>query len=84
MSLSNPSQQPCWEKLALYGLHAKPSLIGFNRHAGRTSRTRAVSPETRERSPRALVKAPRRGFSARGALLPGWVLLPCGVATFAG
>jgi len=82
--LANASQQGLWEKLALYGLHGRPARIGFNAHAGRTSRARGVSVETRERAPRALRKAPRRGHDARGRLLPGWILLSCGVATYAG
>jgi hypothetical protein len=83
MSLANASQAPQWEKLALYGLHAKSQKLGFNSYAGRTRRARAVCPETRERAPRALVK-PRRGFDRDGRLLAGWVLLSCGVATYAG
>jgi hypothetical protein len=81
--LGNASQQGLWEKLALYGLHGRPQRIGFNAHAGRTNRARGVSVETRERKPKALKKAPRRGHDARGRLLPGWILLPCGVATYA-
>ena len=82
MSLHNPSQQGCWQKLELFGLHAKSQKLGLNAYAGRTRRARAVCPDTRERAPRALVK-PRRGFDGRGRLLPGFVLLPCGVATYA-
>lgn len=82
MSLGNPSQAPLWDKLALFGIRGKASTIGFNAHAGRTRRARAVSVDTRERAPRALVK-PRRGFGRDGRLLAGWVLLPCGVATYA-
>ncbi len=83
MSLSNPSQQACWEKLSLFGLHSKSQKLGFNSYAGRTRRARGVSVETRERAPKALVRVPRRGFDRRGQLLPGYVLLSCGVATYA-
>lgn len=83
MSLANPSQQACWQKLELFGLHSKSQKLGFNSYAGRTRRARAVCPETRERSPRALVK-PRRGFGRDGQLLPGFILLPCGVASWIG
>lgn len=83
MSLSNASQGPQWDKLALYGILGKSQKLGFNSYAGRTLRARAVCPETRERAPRALIK-PRRGFDSRGRLLSGWVLLSCGVATYVG
>jgi hypothetical protein len=83
MSLPNPSQQACWEKLEMFGLHSKSQKLGFNAYASRTKRARGVSIETRERAPRALVRAPRRGRDASGRLLPGWVLLSCGIATYA-
>lgn len=83
MSLANPSQQACWEKLEVFGLHSKSQKLGFNSYAGRTRRARAVCAATGERAPRALVK-PKRGFGRDGRLLAGWVLLSCGVASYAG
>ena len=44
------------------------------------SRVLAIEPPTAKRA-RA---AKRRGFNARGELLPGWKLLPCGIATYDG
>lgn len=83
MSLSNASQQGCWEKLEVFGLHSKSQKLGFNSYAGRTRRARAVCAATGERAPRALIKQ-KRGHDSSGRLLPGWVLLSCGVATYVG
>jgi hypothetical protein len=34
MSLSNPSQQACWEKLEMFGLRGKSTKLGWNAYDG--------------------------------------------------
>lgn len=77
--VGNSSQQWLWEKFEKFGIRGRRQCLGFNAYAGRTRRTRTVNPVSGERK-----LAAKRGHDARGRLLPGWVLLPCGIATYQG
>jgi hypothetical protein len=95
MRLNSASQGPLWDKLALYGIRSKSTKLGWNRYDGYlfakgaarvlVVRDGAPTGESAPAPKRRLRRADkRRGFNARGELLAGWILLPCGIATYDG